>query len=457
MQKDDAQLIHEILSGNDEAFSVLVEKYQKSVHALAWRKIGDFHHAEEIAQDTFLRAYKNLSTLKDPNQFAGWLYVIANRLCITWLRKQKPTMHSLEETRMDLIEKLSYTHYISEQRETEAVEHRYGIVKKLLEKLPESERTVVTLHYLGEMPTKEIGRFLGVSVKTIHSRLHRARNRLRSEEEFLIREILSSVQLPANLIENIMRHVADMKPTPSPATKLLLPWIAFGAAVGLITILLAASNRPLTRFQKPYSFEAASDPTIKIIDAFIVLDIDSKPDLRNQMGQAMSVSKNSNAGSQTSETLLASNTQANADNLSISQWIQTNRPHGGKIYDLLVTSERNLYAAAPTGIYRRAADAAVWTRINTDIPIAKFRMPMAEHADTLYIVSMDEIFASTDNGETWNVLCSRPKGHPIGLIITDRTQTPTHTKALLCISLYKIKGFSDLQMLAHSGITYETS
>ena len=100
MVRDDLQLIHSTLSGNDEAFSTLVKKYQKSVHALAWRKIGDFHYAEEITQDTFLQAYKKLSTLKDPNQFAGWLYVIANRLCLNWMRKKRPVMQSLESTRV---------------------------------------------------------------------------------------------------------------------------------------------------------------------------------------------------------------------------------------------------------------------------------------------------------------------------------------------------------------------
>ena len=80
--EDDAQLIQRILSGDDSAFNALVQKYQKGVHALAWRKIGDFHYAEEITQDTFLQAYKNLSTLSNPDQFAGWLYVIATRLCI---------------------------------------------------------------------------------------------------------------------------------------------------------------------------------------------------------------------------------------------------------------------------------------------------------------------------------------------------------------------------------------
>ena len=81
-QENDVQLISKILEGDDTAFSTLVEKYQKGIHALVWRKIGDFHYAEEIMQDTFLKAYKNLSTLREPSQFAGWLYVIANRLCI---------------------------------------------------------------------------------------------------------------------------------------------------------------------------------------------------------------------------------------------------------------------------------------------------------------------------------------------------------------------------------------
>ena len=70
-REDDVQLIRKILSGDDDAFNTLVQKYRKSVHALVWRKIGDFHYAEEITQDTFLQVYEKLPTLKDPNQFAG--------------------------------------------------------------------------------------------------------------------------------------------------------------------------------------------------------------------------------------------------------------------------------------------------------------------------------------------------------------------------------------------------
>ena len=184
-REDDVQLIYNILSGDDEAFSVLVQKYRRSVHALVWRKIGDFHHAEEITQDTFLQVYKKLSTLKDPHQFAGWLYVIANRLCIDWMRKKKLTVQSIEDTPTAEIEKSSYTHHLLEQRQAEISERRREIIKKLLARLPESERTVVHLYYLGEMKVKEISKFLGVSVSTINTRLHRARKRLQESETFL--------------------------------------------------------------------------------------------------------------------------------------------------------------------------------------------------------------------------------------------------------------------------------
>ena len=210
-EENDVQLIRRILSGDDAAFSILVEKYQKSVHALAWQKIQDFHYAEEVMQDTFLRAYKKLPTLKNPNQFAGWLHVIANRLCIDWMRRQKSVMQSLEDTPVEEIEKSSYTHHVSEQRMTEKTERYQELVKRLLGKLPENERAVVTLFYLDEMPTKEIGKFLGVSANTIASRLHRARKRLQTDQEPLFQEFFGHPQLSDNLKERIMSQLEEIR------------------------------------------------------------------------------------------------------------------------------------------------------------------------------------------------------------------------------------------------------
>ena len=239
-REDDVQLIHAVLSGDDSAFKILVEKYEKNVHALAWRKIGDFHYAEEITQDTFLRAYQKLPTLRNPSRFLKWLYAIANRLCLKWLRKQKSAklLQSLEDTPMEEVVKSDCERYVLEQRETEATEHRFEIVKELLEKLSESERTVITLYYLREMTTREIGEFLGVSVEAIKTRLHRARKRLKEEEELLIQEVLGGAQISSGVKQNIMQKVVDMKPTPSLKMEPFLPWVALGTALVVATLLI---------------------------------------------------------------------------------------------------------------------------------------------------------------------------------------------------------------------------
>ena len=439
MVEDDVQLISKVLSGDDEAFTALVRKHQKSVHALAWRKIGDFHIAEEITQDVFLRVYKHLPKLKDPKQFFGWLYVTTDRLCNTWLRKNKSLMESLEDVPMAEIEQTFYEHYVSAEQEKEAQTHRSELVRKLLEKLPESERTVITLYYLGEMTAKEIGKFLGVSVNTVTSRLQRARERLQQDEELLVQEMLGSVQLSESLTQNIVRKVADMKPVSPSAGKPLLPWAAFGAAAVLVTLLLLGlSNQYLVRFQKPYSFEAQSEPTIEIVDTPIVLNIDVKPDVRSQAGRAMNTDRNTGTGVQVSESDLASHTQDGSIQLSASQWAQTAGPQGGSVSDIFATADGTLYAFSPTGIYRLRPDAPVWMLINSSVPIEGARVPMTEHKGTLYIVSNNEVFASTDEGETWESLGPRPEGRAVGLVIVDEAQgSNSHARPTMYLTLEK--------------------
>ena len=416
MLEDDVQLIRKTLLGDETAFATLVEKYQKGVHALIWRKIGDFHYAEEITQDTFLQAYKKLGTLRDPKCFAGWLYVIANRLSINWLQRHKSSMPSLEDTPIEEIEESFYKHYISDQRETEVAEQRSDVVKKLLGKLPESERTVVTLHYLSEMTAKEIGNFLGVSVNTIKSRLRRGREHLQAAESF-VREVLGGVQLSADLTERIMRQVAEINPIAPPVGKPMVPWMALGAAAVLVLLMLGAGNQYLARFQKPYSFEARSEPTIEIVEAPIVIDILSKPSIRKQFGQSAVPGKRTGAGTQISQATLRSNAQEDRRKFSTAQWTQSNSPPGGHVRDIFATSVGTVYAASSTGLYRLPAKATEWSRTHVSIPIGESAMPMVEDRGVLYVVSTNEIFASMDNGQTWDVFCTRPKGDPVGLII----------------------------------------
>ena len=141
-----------------------------------------------------------------------------------------------------------------------------------------------------------------------------------------MQELLGSVQLSDNLTERIAQQVADVKPTPSPNWKPFLPWMAFGAAAVLVMLLLGVSNQYLLRFQRPYSFEAQSEPTIEIIDTPIVLDIEAKPAVRNQAGRAVTTDDSSGAGVQVSDAVSASDAQDASIRLSASQWTQAAGP-----------------------------------------------------------------------------------------------------------------------------------
>ena len=179
MRNDDVALIQRILTGDENAFESLVRKYQKQVHALAFRKTGNFQTAEDITQETFLRVYQKLATLNDPTKFSGWLYAIVNHLCITWYRKHRLQAEALQEIYISEIETEAYSRYTAMEHAKITAEARHDLVKKLLTKLKERDREVITLHYFEEMTSSEIGEFLGVSENTIKSRLYRARQQLK--------------------------------------------------------------------------------------------------------------------------------------------------------------------------------------------------------------------------------------------------------------------------------------
>lgn len=189
MKNDDVELVKRILEGDESALTIMVHKYREQVHSHAWRKTGDYHIAEDITQDAFVQVYKKLETLEDPKQFSRWLYTIVNHLCIAWFRKNKMQTELLEAVDVSDIETEAYSQYVaSEYVETVNATQR-DLVERLLAKLKESDREVITLHYFEEMTSSEIGTYLGVSENTIKSRIRRARQRLR-QYEFMIQESL---------------------------------------------------------------------------------------------------------------------------------------------------------------------------------------------------------------------------------------------------------------------------
>ena len=320
MKNTDIALIYRTLNGDDNAFAELVKKYQKQVHTLVWRKIGDFHTAEEITQDVFLKAYQRLAKLKKPQSFASWLYVIAANDCSTWLRKKRLKTQPLEDTSSALVEKATYSGYVIAENERTAAEAQRDTVKKLLAKLQESDRTIITLFYFAEMTCKEISEFLGVSANTIKSRLSRARQTLKKEEP-MIREALDNFQITPHLTENIMREIARIKPITPSGNKPFVPWAIAASTIAVIFLMLGVGNQYFARFQRPYSFDATSEMTVDIIEAPLVLNLASKPDVRAQLGNTDASDKNNVSNRQSDDvSVLVAEAQADETVDNYSQW-----------------------------------------------------------------------------------------------------------------------------------------
>ena len=422
MKTSDFALIRRTLDGDQNAFTTLVNKYQKWVHTLVWRKTGDFHIAEEITQDVFLKVYKKLSTLKPSDHFTGWLYVIASRRCIAWFRKKRLPTTSLDAMPISELEEFCYTQYETELGEKTSLERQRAIVKHLLQKLPESERPVVTLHYLAEMSCEKISEFLGVSPNTIKSRLHRARARLKKQEH-LLHDVSGIFQVPPTLTENIMREIAQIKPDAPSVAKPWVPWGFSFAATLLVILMIGQGTHPFSRFQRPYNLEATSEMTVELIDTSIVRELKRKSDTLTRFGRADTPDRNSGSAFQT-ESPLTTTAQADGDDISTAkpEWIQTKGPGIVSKPGLFLAADRTLYSIAKTGLYRLTEKADAWTLISSSGPNRELDPVMAEHDDTLYLLTSDELLASTDGGETLDTLSARPRGRAVALIITDNIQ-----------------------------------
>ncbi len=413
MKNNDVELIQRVLAGDETAFAELVNKYQKPVHALAWRKIGDFHIAEEITQDAFLKVYQRLDTLKDPNQFSGWLYVIATRRCYAWLRKKRIRTQPFKDAETTMTQRDAYSKHVTEERSKTAVEAQREVVKRLLAKLKESERTVMTLHYLGEMTCEEISKFLGVSAGTIKSRLQRARHRLQKEET-MIREALDHFQISPNLTDNIMKEIARLKPGAPTGGKPLVPWAIAASSVVLLVLMLGIGSQYLARFQQPYTLDTQAEMTVELIDAPIVLNFEVKPDVRHQFGNLNALGESDSIGQKPDKVLLAAAQAEGEDDVSVSkqQWIQSAPLAGTMVEGLLATDEEELYTLADGHIYKWQDDSTGWQHVSdissiTDVPLVE--IPMAKWDNTLYILPSHELYSSEDDGKTWDIIHEFPK------------------------------------------------
>jgi RNA polymerase sigma factor (sigma-70 family) len=173
METDELKdLVVQAAGGDLHAYEAIVRRFQDMAVGYACALLGDYHAAEDVAQEAFVRAFVDLSKLREPAAFPGWLRRIVFMRCTRLTRKKKVPTVELEQ---------AHGGDLGGENPAMRIEDREmrDLMMAALRSLPEREREATALFYFGEHSQREIGRFLDVPEKTIKSRLHSARRRLR--------------------------------------------------------------------------------------------------------------------------------------------------------------------------------------------------------------------------------------------------------------------------------------
>ncbi|MBK7712830.1 MAG: RNA polymerase sigma factor [Bacteroidales bacterium] len=187
--KDDIlYYIDQILGGNINAYTSIVDRHKNKAYNLAYRICCNHEEAEEIAQDAFLKAYRSLASFKRQSSFSTWLYRIVYNTAVSHVRLKKTELLSLEDFPADATDFMGTG--ISEE-EAEA-EYRKSLINFAFLKISEEERSLITLHYYEDMSTAEISEVTGISKSNIKVKLFRARQKMlqiieNSEKKRIIR------------------------------------------------------------------------------------------------------------------------------------------------------------------------------------------------------------------------------------------------------------------------------
>jgi RNA polymerase sigma factor (sigma-70 family) len=184
----DEQLIKRAADGDTDAFRTFVEHYTNAVYAAAYGMIGDFHIAQDITQEVFLRSYSGLSRLEEPAAAGSWLYTMTRNACYDWLRKHRRQLVPFEQ----LAELVDNSFEEQQRRRQTSLD-----LWEALQTLDDQNRTVVVLQLYG-YSLEEIGAFLGLTVKAVDSRLRRTRQKLKWELMNTMDQTVGSKRLDAS-------------------------------------------------------------------------------------------------------------------------------------------------------------------------------------------------------------------------------------------------------------------
>jgi RNA polymerase sigma-70 factor (ECF subfamily) len=177
-ESDDHALLAECRAGDKQAFNVLILRHQHSVSTLATRLLGNQLEAQDVTQDTFLKAYEGVEEFRGDAKFSTWLYRICHNLCLSSLRKKKndPITDAGEDT---LPEELPDSRGRLPDHVLMRKEWQH-LVKRALSHLPQEFREVLVLHHTTPLSYEEMAELLGLPVGTVRSRLHRGREEIKA-------------------------------------------------------------------------------------------------------------------------------------------------------------------------------------------------------------------------------------------------------------------------------------
>jgi RNA polymerase sigma factor (sigma-70 family) len=176
----DNEIISRVLQGEQNAYAELVNRYQAYVFTLTLRMIKSREDAEEVAQDVFIKAYRYLADFRGESKFSTWLYTITNTTCITFLRKKKLNVHSLDNEK---VFEAAENHDSGFNANLVEQKSKVNMVNQAIALLSPDDAEVITLFYKAEQNLDEISKILGLESNTVKVRLHRARTRLKEKME----------------------------------------------------------------------------------------------------------------------------------------------------------------------------------------------------------------------------------------------------------------------------------
>jgi RNA polymerase sigma factor (sigma-70 family) len=177
---NDNEIISKVLNGDHQAYAGLVNRYQNYVFTLALRMVKSREDAEEVAQDAFIKAYKYLADFRGSSKFSTWLYTIVNNTGITFLRKKKLDIHSLDNEKVFEMADNRDSGFSANMVEQKS---KIAMVNNAITMLNPDDAEVITLFYKAEQSLEEIAVILGLEANTAKVRLHRARTRLKEKME----------------------------------------------------------------------------------------------------------------------------------------------------------------------------------------------------------------------------------------------------------------------------------